>query len=195
VTVGGTDLPTTAPRSILVVCSANQCRSPLVAALLRSKLAARGLDPSVTSVGTRAHDGARATDGTIQAARRLGLDLAVHRSTALSAPAIADADLVIALERAHLRDVVAIAPSAWARTYTLKELVRRGRLVGPRPSREPLATWLARVGAGRQPRDLLGASPADDVDDPTGSYTTDHPSLADETDRLTDDLVFLLYGP
>jgi protein-tyrosine-phosphatase len=182
-------------RSILVVCSANQCRSPLVAALLQAKLADRGLDTEVTSVGTRAYDGAPATDGTQQVARRLGVDLGPHRSTALSAPAIAAADLVVVLERAHVRDVVALAPATWPRTFTLKELVRRGRAIGPRPNGEPVATWLARVGVGRQPRDLLGASPADDVDDPTGSYTTDHPTLGDEVGRLTDDLVFLLYGP
>jgi protein-tyrosine-phosphatase len=182
------------PRSILVVCSANQCRSPLVAALLQAKLDARALDVTVSSVGTRAYDGVPATDPTVHVAGRLGLDLSTHRSTALGVDVLAGVDLVVGLERAHVRDVVALAPALWSRTFTLKELVRRGTAVGPRASGEPIGTWLARVGAGRRPTDLLGASPADDVDDPTGSYTTDHPTLADDVDRLTDDLVRLLYG-
>jgi len=181
------------PRAILVVCSANQCRSPLVAGLLRTKLDDRGLPVTVTSVGTRAYDGTSATDATQQVARRLGLDLSRHRSAALSVDDLRGVDLVLGLERAHVRDVVALAPGLWPRTFTLKELVRRGTVIGPRAADEPLVTWLTRVGAGRRPADLLGTSAADDVDDPTGSYTTDHPTLAEDVDRLTDDLLRLLY--
>ena len=95
----------------------------------------------------------------------------------------------------HVREVVALTPQAWPRTFTLKELVRLGTASGPRPADEPAAQWLARLSAERRPTDLLGASPLDDVDDPTSSYTTDHPTLAEDIDRLTDDLLVLLYGP
>jgi low molecular weight protein-tyrosine phosphatase len=180
-------------RSILVVCSANQCRSPLVAALLREQLTTRGLDIPVVSAGTRAYDGATATDPTRDVARRRGLDLSSHRSAVLEESLARHADLIVALERAHVRDIVALEPRAWPRTFTLKELVRRGTVVGPRSDRETVGEWLGRVNAGRRPGDLLGASPTDDIDDPTTSLATDHPTLADQVDRLTGDLVGLLY--
>jgi protein-tyrosine phosphatase len=180
-------------RAILVVCTANQCRSPLVTVMLRERLAARDVDVTVQSAGTRAYDGSPATDRTRAAARRLGLDLSDHRSVPLAAAAVRDAGLVLGLERAHVREVVALEASAWPHAFTLKELVRRGVSVGPRPADEPVMQWLARIHQGRRPMDLLGASAADDVADPTDSWVSDHPSMAEDVDRLTADLVALLY--
>ena len=42
---------------VLVVCSANQCRSPLAAALLVDRLARRGIATAVISAGTSANSG------------------------------------------------------------------------------------------------------------------------------------------
>ena len=135
------------PETFLVVCSANQCRSPLAAAVLREHLAERGIDADVWSAGTQAYAGSPATDQTRTVAARAGLDLRSHSSTRVDAPMLRGADVVLTLERAHLRDVIALDRTAWAKTFTLKELVRRGTTVGPRAGRrvDPRV-----AGAGRR---------------------------------------------
>jgi protein-tyrosine phosphatase len=179
--------------TILVVCTANQCRSPLAAAALRRQTDAVGVPVTVSSAGVAAMPGISATPPTVDAARRIGLDLSDHAARALDGDAVRDADLVIALERRHVQEIVLQDPSAFRRTFTLKELVRRGAAVGAREPGESVADWLAEVGRGRRPTDVLGASTDDDVVDPTGSHAFDHHSMADEVDDLTDALVALLF--
>jgi hypothetical protein len=78
------------------------------------------------------------------------------------------ADLVLGMERAHVRHAVLLEPEAWPRTFTLKELVRRGEELGSRPPVESPGAWLARAHEGRDRPDMLGDSLLDDVADPYG---------------------------
>ena len=127
------------PPRILVVCTANQCRSPLAAVLLRSRAKERSLPVEVASAGVQAVSGMPATAPTVDAARRLGADLVAHRSTPLASDAVCHADLVLGLERRHVQEIVLLDPRAFVKTFTLKELVRRGGDAGParRTSRSP----------------------------------------------------------
>jgi protein-tyrosine phosphatase len=177
---------------ILLVCTANQCRSPLAAATLRKRLADR--DPSVVveSVGLGG-DGFPATPPTIDAAAVLGLDLSTHRSRRLDPGLIDRADLVVGMERRHVREVVVLDQRSLARAFTLKELVRRGEEIGPRAATESLAEWGARVHEGRRATDLLGASRDDDVADPTLDPLADYDEMAREVDDLVGRLVDLAF--
>ncbi|MFI5047443.1 MAG: hypothetical protein ACHQIG_10310 [Acidimicrobiia bacterium] len=177
---------------VTVVCTANQCRSPLAAAILGRELERAGVAATVGSVGTEA-TGDPATPGTVIAARRLGLDLGGHVGTRLDPAALADASLVLAMERRHVQDVVIAVPDAFPRTFTLKELVRRAAADGPRLPTEALPAWLARVGSGRRPADLLGQSPLDDIADPTVDPLLDHDALATELTELVEQLVALAW--
>lgn len=168
---------------VLIVCTANRCRSPLAAALLDAALTRRGQTVEVLTAGLGA-PGLAATDETILVAARHDLDLTDHRSRGIDRALVARADVVLAMERRHVREVVVDDPSAWPRTFTLKELVRRGTAIGPRPDDESLPAWLARAHEGRTHRDLLGASPLDDVDDPSGAPLGDHEDLARELEEL-----------
>ncbi|HET6795395.1 MAG TPA: hypothetical protein VFH45_13180, partial [Acidimicrobiales bacterium] len=76
--------------------------------------------------------------------------------------------------------------------FTLKELVRRGRAVGGRRSGQALADWLAEVGEGRRPAELMADDPADDVDDPIGQGPAAFRRMAEEVSALGDQLVSLL---
>ena len=181
------------PLRILVVCTANQCRSPLTAVLLRSRAAERSLPVEVDSAGVQAVSGMPATAPTVDAARRLGADLMTHRSTPLASDAVRLADLVLGLERRHVQEIVLLDPPAFAKTFTLKELVRRGAGTGARKPDEPVADWLAQLHRGRRPADLLGASGDDDVADPTGSDATDHHGTAEAIDQLASESLELLF--
>jgi protein-tyrosine phosphatase len=179
--------------SILVVCTANQCRSPLTAAALRRRAQQSRAPVTVSSAGVAAMPGISATPPTLDAARRIGLDLTDHAATPLDPGAVRSADLVIGLERRHVQEIVLHDPRAFRRTFTLKELVRRGTAIGPRRDDQSVADWLAAVGEHRRPTDVLGASTDDDVTDPTGSAAVDHHTMADEVDDLTGALFALLF--
>jgi protein-tyrosine phosphatase len=178
---------------LLVVCSANQCRSPMGAAMLAHVFAARGIEAQVASAGVQAKAGSAATTNTVRAASVYGLDLEGHRAQATSRAVVARADLILGMERMHVREVVVLDPRAFPRAFTLKELVRRGDAVGPRRLRQTQAAWLADVHRHRRSNELLGASPDDDVADPTSDLSVDHDQMAAEMADLVKRLVALLW--
>lgn len=160
-------------------------------ALLRHRLAAAGIAGTVSSAGLwRAEE--VASDGSVRAMAKYGLDLSEHRSRLLSRQLIDDADLVIGLACEHVREVVVLVPEAFGRSFTLKELVRRGEAVGPVTG--SLERWLDAVNDGRQLADLLGASTDDDVADPIGRSDAVYRRTAAELSSLIDRLVILLAG-
>lgn len=135
-----------------------------------------------------------ASDHSLAVAASRGLDLGAHRSTSLDDAEVDGADLVLGLSREHVREVVARHPSTWPKAFTYRELVRRATGVGPRPSDEPLAVWLERVGEHRTRRDLLGSSPLDDIADPVHQPIEAYEQLARELAHLADRLVGLAWG-
>jgi protein-tyrosine phosphatase len=137
--------------------------------------------------------GRPATDPAIEVMRRSGVDLLAHRSRVLDRSQTAGADLIIGLERQHVREVAVLDPSSFRRAFTLRELVRLGETAGMRRDDESLADWLARVGAGRTPAGLLGAHPDDDVEDPYGRSVDEYSITADELTDLVDRLVALAW--
>ena len=181
-----------APVDVLVLCTANVCRSPMAEAILRRRLEERGVPARVHSAG-RLRGGKPTTVDGFEAMQRLGYDIAAHRSTRVTPAMIEGADLVLGMARDHVVHAVELVPDALPRTFTLKELTRRGSTVGPRPPGEPLAKWLARVHATRGPTDLLRAEPADDVPDPIGLPAVRYRAVAAEIDEQLARLVDLIW--
>jgi protein-tyrosine phosphatase len=168
---------------VLAVCTANICRSPVAERVLRRHLSAAGWDVTVRSAGT--HGGRLPVHrDTLAAAAGAGIDLSDHVSRALDRSLLHEdgADLVVAMTREHLRDVVALDPTVWGRTFTLKELVRRAGDV-PAGSVD-LATWRAALGDGRRAADLMRPNPADDVADPFGGPASGHAAMVRDLDDL-----------
>lgn len=178
--------------SILVVCTANQCRSPLAAAFLAGHLVAAGVPARVTSAGTDAVPGP-VPEAVLAAGQRRGVDLAGHLSRPVDPAELAASDLVLTAARLHVRAVVAQHPTVWPRCFTLRELVRRAEVGGARHRREPFGRWLARMHGSRRPVELLGSSPLDDVRDPIGGTQQDYDGTAGELDALTAALVRLAW--
>lgn len=178
---------------VLVLCTANVCRSPAAAALLSQRLA--GADPAVPVSSAGLLPGGSPVLPEMRAVMAgYGADLAGHVSRIVSAPDLAGAALVIAMAREHLRHAVVLAPEAWPVAFTLKELVRRGERAGPRRPGEALAGWLARMHDGRERLALLGASPDDDVADPVGGPPEAYTATAALLARLTARLASLCWG-
>jgi protein-tyrosine phosphatase len=172
------------PLRILTVCTGNICRSVVAERALARKLAARGIAAQVRSAGTL---GELANDpDTVRAAREAGLELADHRSRRLTPDVITTdgADLIVAMTRAHLREVVALDPSAWPRTFTMKELARRTALVGRGEC--SFTEWRRAVAGDRTAAGLMSSSHADDVTDPHGEPYRAHVEMVSEVTRLAD---------
>ena len=181
----------TAAIELLVVCTGNINRSPMGEALVRSRLAERGVVARVTSAGTRATLGPASPEVVALMSER-GLDVADHVSRQLTPEQLDGADLVLGMAREHVRESVLLVPDALARTFTLKELVRRGQEHGPRWHGEELADWLDRLAVDRRHADLLGAADADDVADPIGQRMGAYRRAADEIDDLATSLARLV---
>src|SRR4051812_50075769 len=141
---------------VVVLCLANRCRSPMAGALFAREVEVLDLPVDVATAGF-SEPGLPATSATIDAASTLDLDLRDHRSVTIEPELLADADLVLGMERAHVREAVVLEPSIWPRTFTLREAVRRAEAVGPR---EAGGGVRARVGprrrGGGRPRALGG---------------------------------------
>lgn len=167
---------------ILVLCTANVCRSPMAAALLTRRLCELGVTARVRSAGMLP-GGAPAHPEVVSVMTRYGIDLAAHRSRTADAAELAGASLVLAMARDHLRYAVVTEPGAWPRAFTLRELIRRGERIGPRPPDEPLASWLSRAHEGRERAALLGDSAQDDVPDPAGGPFRAYAGIAELLDR------------
>jgi protein-tyrosine phosphatase len=168
---------------IVVLCTANVCRSPMAAALLARRLAALGVTVPVRSAGMIS-SGDRPHPEVISVMGSYGIQIVSHSSRIVCAADLASASLVLAMTRHNLRHAAIVEPSAWPRAFTLKELVRRGEQTGPRPPGEPLSCWLARVHAGRERTSLLGDSLDDDVADPAGGPLRAYAETAGLLDHL-----------
>ncbi|MCU1462405.1 MAG: uncharacterized protein JWO37_2480 [Acidimicrobiales bacterium] len=161
--------------------------------LLRHRLDALGVGARVHSAGLLFTDRA-ASPEAVEVMAAQGIDIAGHRSTKIATDLVATADLVIGLTREHVREVALLAPDALAKTFTLKELVRRGQAFGPRAAGEPLPSWLAAIAADRDRVDILGSSDVDDVDDPIGRPRRVYEGTRAELAGLVERLVALVFA-
>jgi protein-tyrosine-phosphatase len=186
--------PTSEPRTeaivvdILVVCTANQSRSPMGAELFRRELMRRGVRAQVHSVGTRVVANVSATDDAIAIMRAEGLDISTHRSRPVETNDLGRADMIVTMTRAQLRDLATQSPAAFSRLFTLKELARRA--IGEhRRDDENIRAWVTRLGAGRRTNDLLGDDPLDDIEDPTGCSMDVYSEVARELANAISEVV------
>ena len=177
--------------NVLFVCTANICRSPMAAALFARHVEDLGLEANVASAGLL-ESGRPSPPEIVEALARRGVELAApHVSEQLDADMVRHSDLVLGMERHHAREAIVMAPEARARTFTLKQLLRLAEHQ-PLPVRTSLASWLTQLDSSRTDRDLVGQSPADDVDDPFGGPRRSYERTADELDVLTGALAHLL---
>jgi len=97
---------------VLVVCTANVCRSPLAEALLRDRLARApgGRRIAVTSAGTRVAAPGRAPDPRLKPLlAEFGARLPRIRARQATPALLAGADRILVMEQSHADELVALA--------------------------------------------------------------------------------------
>ena len=140
-------------QGVLVVCTANRCRSVMAGALLARRLGAAGVAGWVRSAGLLG-TGQPASLEAVSVMASYGLDVSRHRSRLMTADELGAASLVLAMAREHVRHAVVtgwvelprLTPwpddctSSWAvAEYCFASVSDRARLTA-NPSRTNTAT-------------------------------------------------------
>ncbi|MBK8797535.1 MAG: low molecular weight phosphotyrosine protein phosphatase [Anaerolineales bacterium] len=114
-------------KKILVVCTANVCRSPLVAALLQQRIARAGLaeDVRVESAGVRAVAGYEVDPVIAAMLDEMRVELAKKHATPVVEDVLREADLVLVMEEAQRQALFYRLPSALPKIFLLSELAGR----------------------------------------------------------------------
>ena len=108
--------------TILAVCTANICRSPMMELLLRQQL-----DTSVYEIGSAGVRGFKDAPMDPDAAKqavRFGADPQYFKSRPMTEDMIRVSGLILTATRSHSSSVLALTPSALRRTFTLLEFAQ-----------------------------------------------------------------------
>jgi protein-tyrosine-phosphatase len=97
-------LPVCASGTIVTVCTANICRSPMAAALLQHALVAQP-EPlrslKVISAGVAARMGEAVSENSVLALKKVGIDISEHRSQPLTQEILDQAFVVLCMTESH----------------------------------------------------------------------------------------------
>lgn len=157
---------------VLMVCYANQCRSPMMEAIMRSYL---GWEPpsqwSVSSAGTNASVGTSTHPLALRAVHEQGIPIQSSGTHQVTPAMLASVDLVLTAERDHRAVVARMYPPAVQYTFTLRQLARlcsAARTVTNKRAVNDVADLMQLASIGRP---LVQPVPTeeDDIEDPMGS--------------------------
>jgi protein-tyrosine phosphatase len=110
--------------SILIVCTANICRSPVGEALLKDKLEKRGiLDWSVKSAGTWAQVIRGASQYSVEIMAEQGFDITNHQAEMLDISHMEDSDLILCMESGHREALMAEFPLYANKVHLVSEMI------------------------------------------------------------------------
>jgi protein-tyrosine phosphatase len=191
-----------APARILVVCTANIARSPLVEVLLDAHVRHRGLTAEVTvdSAGVHARPDQPAAEESRLLAAQAGMDLSRHRSRHVDEVDPDHADLVLTMSTRQRDHLGLLVPGLGPRVFTLPEAARLAAAVladGADPLGRPGAARLREgvLAIHRQrPRSAPDAD-GDDVDDPYGLGEAAFLAMANRVASAAEPVTELLLGP
>ena len=98
-------------RSILFVCTGNICRSPTAEGVLRQLAKKGGIELRIESAGLGDwHVGQAPDERALHHARTRGYDLGAQRARQVRPRDFEDFDMILAMDRGHLRALQRMAP-------------------------------------------------------------------------------------
>lgn len=167
---------------ILVVCTGNLHRSPLLEAIL-----SLSHFPSVSSAGLSS-PGGRVPILMRQAALEVGIDLRDHQSRQISERDTRRAELIICMQRDHIARLAVMDPTCFRKSLMLREAVHH---LGRNPPRQgmTLATWLSVTLNSRSAADVLRLPEDWETPDPVGGSLDDFRACVSDIQTFAEPLV------
>jgi protein-tyrosine-phosphatase/predicted ATP-grasp superfamily ATP-dependent carboligase len=141
-------------RTVLFVCKGNICRSPFAQAYAQATIANGG---RVLSSGYHPREGRPCPPEAVAAARELGFDLALHRSTVLSEDVVRRAEAIFVFDEENWRTLLAAYPFARRKLHRVGELSPAGPLDIRDPYGGSLEDFRTAYGAIRRTLDACRA--------------------------------------
>jgi protein-tyrosine phosphatase len=190
---------------ILMVCTGNICRSPVMERLFVARLRERLMATDaarfeVSSGGTWGMAGARMSPNAAETLVALGGDPAGFDSCSLSADMLATPDLILTAASGHRELVVTADPQAADHPVTLREFARllepvtAAEIDGLVSSADPVERMRAVVAAALDRREAgsVGTAGADDIGDPYGRERAVYVRVAHQIDAAIATVMELL---
>lgn len=166
--------PSNSGLDVLVVCTANICRSPYIASILSK---ARP-DLAVGSAGTSALVGSPVDPRIADILHAKGIDLGTEATAqAMTARLARSATMIVTATHQHRLQVVATDRSADGRTFTLKELARLSDQLPGGVGLTAVVAGVAQALSTPSDRDY-----DDDLDDPYGADEAAYDRMVREAD-------------
>ena len=158
------------PSRVLMVCTANLCRSPMAQYLFmqaaEQRSAAGRLE--VSSAGTQAAIGVALHPLAAAALSEKSVPHEHFRSRQLTSGVIGAADLILTATADHRRQVAELVPSAVRRTFTLLQFARLATVMPPADPTDLVAYLDAHVPFARSQAGPGNSPTGDDIADPVG---------------------------
>ncbi|MGH7996518.1 MAG: low molecular weight protein arginine phosphatase [Opitutaceae bacterium] len=130
---------------VVVLCTANICRSPMAAGLLRHALAAQS-EPlrsiRTISAGVSARAGEAVTDHSVTTMRKVGIDISGHVSRPLTQELLDGALAVFGMTESHRAIILATAQPPPSELHLFREFVGDGRPEIADPYGGPLSVYV-----------------------------------------------------
>jgi protein-tyrosine-phosphatase len=110
-------------RSVLFVCAANICRSPMAMGLFSAQVMPEASDWQIASAGIFAPTGYLAAQNTLAVLNQRGIDLSQHRSSQISQDLMQTFNLILTMERGQKEALQIAFPKQAPRVYLLTEMI------------------------------------------------------------------------
>ncbi|PWH16220.1 MAG: protein tyrosine phosphatase [Anaerolineae bacterium] len=110
-------------KSVLFVCTANMCRSPMAQGLLLAQLGEKREGWRIESAGVAALEGSAASQKTLQILAEHGIDLSFHKARQITQNLVKESALILVMERRHKQMLQAQFPDFAGKIYLLSEMV------------------------------------------------------------------------
>lgn len=111
-------------RSVLFVCTANVCRSPMAEVILRQQLKqkAKRSKWKVESAGTWGLDGSEMAEGVKKVLEEMGIDIPSHAARTVDREMLNSFSLILTMEKGQKEALRAEFPEVGERVYLLSEM-------------------------------------------------------------------------
>lgn len=110
-------------RTILFVCTANICRSPMAEGILRKIVVEKKLDWRVDSAGVWAQDGIEPAENAVAILLAKGIDIRSHRSQTVNKDMLYQHDIVLVMEKTQKEAIELAFPDVQHKIFLISQLI------------------------------------------------------------------------